>query len=230
MVGLPPFRFPDLATPHVYGTRAFVNERFSPRHPGGPKLDEFGLYSGNEDEWRSFKSKLSSRTIGARQRAVAGAAISTLEAEAPARELPPLLARRRRERQKRPWREESLRHELRYNQIEESAATSLHASAFRQAQQPQQEHSHAQYSAASHYPMPAYPDALPPDEAYEVLRRDVAASCLRHVPGPIWLHGKAYPMDGPELTACGAHRGGSYSVQSAPSDETMKDLMRLARR
>ena len=117
---VPPFRFPEIATPRVmHGTRTVLNEQFysdRERRPQG--LDEHGIYAGHEDEWRKFKLGLSARTVGPRLRAVA--ALNDFQPEAPSRELPPLLARRLRERQANPWREANLRDELRYNRIQET--------------------------------------------------------------------------------------------------------------
>lgn len=198
---VPPFRFPEIATPRVmHGTRTVLNEQFysdRERRPQG--LDEHGIYAGHEDEWRKFKLGLSARTVGPRLRAVA--ALNDFQPEAPSRELPPLLARRLRERQANPWREANLRDELRYNRIQETpripanpqARASVLARAPSQAQdlsqlQPHEQQQmpfHAQFFSAS-YPMPAsglhaqYPDILPPERAYELLLPSAATSGGAH--------------------------------------------------
>jgi hypothetical protein len=205
MVDLPSFRFPELVGCRVRGSRAHVSESFLRSQQQQEPGDE---YAGHEGEWRAFKAKLLSRTVGPRTRAVA--AINDHEPEKPLSDLPPLLARHLASRQRNPWRGAILQSELRYNQLSHAPARLPGAQQpfpFGSQQQQHQHQQHGVFSAASHFRRPAAPDVMPPDEAFEMLQRSVADARRQRMTAPVWLHGKAYPVDA-TLMSGGAHRGG----------------------
>ena len=199
-MGVPSYRFPELVDCRVRGSAVHVGESF-----WRSQQQELGdEYAGHEGEWRAFKAKLSSRTVGPRTRAVA--AKRHYEPDKPHSELPPLLARHLASRQRDPWRQKCLQSELKYNELSGGRLPGA------QPAQPggphhHQQQQHGNFSGATFFRRPVPPNVLPPDEAFEMLHDDVAQARRRRVTAPVWLHGKAYPVDD-TLSAGGAHRGG----------------------
>ena len=185
-MSLPPILpFPDLVSPRVIGSRAVVNEMFSPQSARAQDVDN--EYAGEEGNWRTFKLRLTSHMTGPRTAVLDKA---PLEPEAALPKLPPLLARRRQRNRTRPWREAALQRELSYNQV-----SNLPAPARLPTLSQAQPCSPESRFTASCFRQPAPPDVLPPNEAYRLLLEDKVQARRLRIPEPVWMHGRAYRMN-----------------------------------
>ena len=180
--------FPALAKPQVTSrTRTEVSKDFAGASMKGLLEPRYGWCQANAehaDSWFGFRAHLAGCRVGPPIHAVS----ALPRDQQPADQLPSLP-------QIRPPPTAALMHRtIHYN----SPRRQLGPVSYPAPPKHLTPHTHPLfvYSAHDRYKTPHHPDALPTDEAFRVLCRDVAEQqyAQRVAPKPVWLHGKAYAM------------------------------------